>query len=89
VPKEVKSERLTRLLAMQDEISYERNSAFLGKTLRVLATEAECREGVCLYKGKAENQKTVHFSGDGISVGNFYDIKINKIQAFDLFGERV
>ena len=87
VPDSIKSERLSALLKMQDDISYERNSAYLDKTLRVLATDVE-REGE-LYRGKAENQKTVHFVGDNISVGEFYNVKINKIQAFDLFGEAI
>ena len=88
VPDTVKSERLQKLLKMQDDISYERNAAYLGVTMRVLATEIE-REGVSLYRGKAGNQKTVHFVGDNISVGEFYNVKINKIQAFDLFGEAI
>ena len=83
----IKSERLSALLKMQDDISYERNRAYLDKTLRVLATDVE-REGE-LYRGKVENQKTVHFVGDNISVGEFYNVKINKIQAFDLFGEAI
>ena len=89
VPDDIKSERLQALLKMQDDISLERNAAFLGKTLRVLATDVEWRGGERLYRGKAENQKTVHFIGNGITVGNFYNVKINKIQPFDLFGERV
>ena len=87
IPDGVKSDRLQALLKMQDDISYERNSAYLDKTLRVLATDVE-REGE-LYRGKAGNQKTVHFVGDNISVGEFYNVKINKIQAFDLFGEAI
>ena len=84
----VKSERLRALLKMQDEISYERNAEYLGQTLRVLATDVEQAEER-LYRGKAQNQKTVHFVGENISVGEFYNVKINKTQAFDLFGERV
>ena len=88
VPDGVKSERLGVLLKMQDEISYERNAEYLGKTLRVLATDVERSEDK-LYRGKAENQKTVHFTGENMAVGNFYNVKINKTQAFDLFGEAI
>ena len=89
VPEDVKSERLHSLLKMQDGISYGRNEAFLGKTLRVLATDVEGDSVAGLYRGRAENQKTVHFIGKDITVGEFYDVKINKIQAFDLFGEAI
>ena len=89
VAEEIKGERLSALLKMQDEISYERNSAFLGKTLTVLVDAKESHDGKTLYRGKAENQKTVHFIGEDICIGKFYKVKINKIQAFDLFGERV
>ena len=88
ISESVKSERLRALLKMQDEISYERNAEYLGQTLRVLATDVEQAEER-LYRGKAQNQKTVHFVGENISVGEFYNVKINKTQAFDLFGERV
>ena len=88
LPENIKSERLQRLLKMQDDISYGRNEAFLGKTLRVLVDGEESHDGERIYRGKARNQKTVHFNGEGICVGEFCDVKINKIQAFDLFGEK-
>lgn len=85
VPDDIKSARLTRLLNMQDEISYEANLPYLSKTVRVLADSAELRGGKTVYTGRSESGKPVHFTGNA-GIGEFVKVKIEEIRAFDLIG---
>lgn len=86
VPEKEQSERLTRLLAVQDGISYEKNLPYLGRTERVLVDSYEERDGEIIYTGRTATAKLVHFTSDSATVGEFVNVKIERIGAFDLFG---
>ena len=88
VPDSVKSERLTRLLKMQDEISVSANAPYLGRVLRVLVDSFEVRDGVKVYTGRADTGKPVHFTGDA-QLYEYVNVRIEKTGAFDLIGSTV
>ena len=67
VPDAVKSERMQRLLALQNQISLEKNADAVGKTLRVLA-EGPSKNDPETFTGRAESNKLVHFKADRKSV---------------------
>ncbi len=73
-----KSERLTRLLRLQDEIYIKKNREYLGKTVRVLIDSEEFRSGKRILSGKSGTMKTVHFESDKSMIGQFTNVKINK-----------
>ena len=56
VIEKIKSERLSRFQARQDEISLEKNSALIGKTLAVMV-ESVCANG---FQGRSEFNHVVH-----------------------------
>ncbi len=87
VPREIKDERMSRLLALQDNISYKRNERFLGTVCRVLVDSKELREGGVVYTGRNPENKLVHFTSElDVKLGEFVDVKIEKYGAFELIG---
>lgn len=89
VPQSVKSERLSRLLKMQDDISYRKNAPYLGSIVRVLADSEEYRNGERIVSGKTDTAKTVHFASEKCQLGEFVSVKITQIGAFDMIGEEI
>lgn len=82
----VKSERMKRLLLLQDGISLEKNRVYIDRTERVLTDSYEIRDGEIIYTGRTGTSKLVHFRSECAVVGEFVNVKINKAGAFDLFG---
>ncbi|GAA0928894.1 tRNA (N6-isopentenyl adenosine(37)-C2)-methylthiotransferase MiaB [Nonomuraea longicatena] len=69
VPKEVVQERYERLVALQEEISWEENKKQVGRTLEVLVAEGEGRKDAATLRlsGRAADNRLVHFTaGDGV-----------------------
>ena len=86
IKKEIGSERLSRLLAMQDPISLEANAPYLNTVQRVLTDNLEIRQGETVYTGKTATNKPVHFTSENAEIGKFINVKINKCGAFELYG---
>jgi tRNA-2-methylthio-N6-dimethylallyladenosine synthase len=89
IPDEIKSERIKRLFALQDKISYEKNLPYLEGEHRVLVDSVNERDGVKVYSGRTASNKLVHFTAGSASVGDFTKVKINKIGGFDLIGAEI
>jgi tRNA-2-methylthio-N6-dimethylallyladenosine synthase len=64
VPKEVVAERYQRLVAVQEEISWELNRSLVGRTVEVLVAEGEGRkdEATRRLSGRARDGRLVHFA---------------------------
>ncbi|MFF5263403.1 tRNA (N6-isopentenyl adenosine(37)-C2)-methylthiotransferase MiaB [Actinomadura viridis] len=67
LPKEVVQERYERLVALQEEISWEENRRQLGRTLEVLVAEGEGRKDGATRRlsGRARDNRLVHFRAPG------------------------
>ncbi|MBO5903964.1 MAG: tRNA (N6-isopentenyl adenosine(37)-C2)-methylthiotransferase MiaB [Clostridia bacterium] len=87
IPDEVKSERFNRLLAVQNEIALELNQKEVGKTLRVLC-DGISKNNDKVYSGRTEGNKIVFFDGEPCDTGKYLDIKIERAEAFALYGEK-
>ena len=87
VPDSVKSERFNRLLAVQNEIALELNQKEVGKTLRVLC-DGISKNNDKVYSGRTEGNKIVFFDGEPCDTGKYLDIKIERAEAFALYGEK-
>ncbi|MCP2256780.1 tRNA-i(6)A37 thiotransferase enzyme MiaB [Streptoalloteichus tenebrarius] len=70
VPKEVVQERYERLVALQDEISWELNRELVGRTVEVLVAEGEGRKDAETHRmsGRARDGRLVHFTPIGDAV---------------------
>ena len=88
VPEEIKRERIERLLALQNEISLEKNLSLVGKTLRVLA-EGRSKTNADRFTGRTEGGKIVLFDGTDEMTGRFLPVRITRAAPFTLWGEVV
>ncbi len=87
IPDETKSVRFDRLLSVQNEISFRKNSALIGSVHRVLC-DGESKKGNGVYSGRDEGNKIVLFDGEPCDIGNFLNIKITNTDTFSLYGEK-
>ncbi|MCI8387455.1 MAG: tRNA (N6-isopentenyl adenosine(37)-C2)-methylthiotransferase MiaB [Clostridiales bacterium] len=89
IPAEVKSARMERLLAVQNEISLAKNLAAVGTIQRVLI-EGESKSSADMLTGRADSNKLVHIPRTPESeakLGSFANIRITRAETFALFGE--
>ena len=92
VPAEVKAERASIIMEIQQEISNEKNQAKIGQTLKVLFDRKEGQ----FYVGRTEadspevdNEVLVDASKSYARLGDFAMVKITSAEDYDLFGEVV
>ncbi|MBN2743005.1 ribosomal protein S12 methylthiotransferase [Breznakibacter xylanolyticus] len=88
VPDEVKQARVEELMAIQADISRQVNENKVGQTLKVIIDRPE-GDG---FIGRTEYDSPevdpeVIVKGDGLQVGQFYDVKITAAEDYDLVGE--
>ena len=70
VPKEVVQERFERLVALQDEISWELNKELVGRTVELLVSAGEGRKDTDTRRltGRARDGRLVHFTPAGDAI---------------------
>jgi tRNA-2-methylthio-N6-dimethylallyladenosine synthase len=86
LPEKVKTERMSRLLALQNKLLDEKNEAYVGKTMRVLVEGASKTNGAKM-SARTEGNRIVLFDGDESLTGSFINVKITKSSPFALLGE--
>lgn len=85
LPEPVKQERLSRLLALQKEITYNRNKSMVGKRVEVLV-EGCSKNSAREWTGRARTNEVVNFSGDGDLPGKVVTVTIEKACLHSLKG---
>ena len=88
LPEKVKTERMGRLLALQNKLLDEKNEAYVGKTLRVLVEGASKTNGAKM-SARTEGNRIVLFDGDESLTGSFVNVKITRSSPVALIGEMV
>jgi tRNA-2-methylthio-N6-dimethylallyladenosine synthase len=88
VPDKVKNERFDRLLALQNEIAAEKNQGMVGTTVRVLC-DGVSKNNAAMYNGRTEGNKIVFFEGCEGDTGRFVSVRIDRAEAFALYGEKI
>ncbi len=88
IPQEEKEARAARVMALQQEISLERNQSLVGSRLRVLIDRLEGRFAVGRTEHDApEVDNEVYVANPDLQIGHFYWVDIRDAEAYDLFGE--
>ncbi len=87
IPPKLQSERFERLLAVQNEIALEKNQPYVGKTVRILC-DGVSKNNDKVYSGRTDSSKIVFFEGDEADTGKFINVKIDRAEAFALWGEK-
>ncbi|MDD2327655.1 MAG: 30S ribosomal protein S12 methylthiotransferase RimO [bacterium] len=88
VPAEVKQERMERLMELQEGIALSVNEAKVGNTLKVIID----REDPEYYVGRTEydspevDGEVLVGKRQALTIGDFYQVKIESALPFDLFG---
>ena len=89
VPEDVKRERLSRLMALQEKISLEYNRSRVGSVEKVLVDDLA--DGVFVCRSAAESPEVdgevLVKSVPGISVGDFIDVRVTGCDSYDLIAE--
>ena len=85
-----KNTRFEDLMQIQQKISLNKNEAKIGKTFKVIIDKLEGD----YYIGRTEfdspevdNEVLIKAKKEKLEIGNFYNVKINAAEEFDLFGE--
>lgn len=85
VPEEIKSERIHRLLEVQNEISLEINETWVGRTADVLV-EGVSHKQTDLLSGRTRQNKLVVFEGSEDLIGKTVTVEITSAQTWSLSG---
>lgn len=88
VPEDIQSERFSRLLKVQHEISNQINNTIVGSVRRVLV-EGISKNDENMYTGRCESGRLVHFASETDYTGRIVDIKIERAETFNVFGSVV
>ena len=86
VSQELKNERKMRLMDLQAEISNEKNQAMVGKTLKVIIDDAGSKYSVGRTEYDSPEVDNIVNIEDALNVGEFYDVKIDSANEFELIG---
>lgn len=90
IPEEVKQERLSRLMRLQQKISAEIQEDKVGKEMRIVIDrkEGDWYVGRTEYDSpEVDPEILIPTSVDGLAPGMFYNVRVTKADDFDLYGE--
>ena len=90
IPEEVKQERLSRLMRLQQKISAEIQEDKVGKEMRIVIDrkEGDWYVGRTEYDSpEVDPEILIPASIDGLAPGMFYNVRVTKADDFDLYGE--
>lgn len=88
IPEAEKRRRYSELLSVQGDISLSRNLPMVGKIYRVLC-DGVSKTNAELMSGRTPGNKIIFFAGDESDRGNFVDVKVERAEAFSLYGKKV
>ncbi len=90
VPEEVKQSRLEKIMAIQQEVSLEKNMNRVGKVFKTMIDrkEGEYYIGRTEYDSpEVDNEMIIDPEGKELHIGKFYPVIVSKADFFDLFGK--
>jgi ribosomal protein S12 methylthiotransferase len=91
IPAEVKQERADEIMAMQQDISMELNQTKIGNTYKVLFDRKEGGHfiGRTQYDSPEVDNEVLIPATQFVRLGDFANVKINRAEEFDLYGDLV
>lgn len=91
IPDEVKQKRLSRLMALQEEIAMESNEAKIGTIQRVIidSENDEYYVGRTQYDSPEVDPEVLVAKDRPLQVGQMYDVEITGAEPFELIGKAV
>jgi ribosomal protein S12 methylthiotransferase len=92
VPEQVKQDRADGIMMLQQEISNELNKEKVGLVFKTIIDRKEGEHFVGRTEfdsPEVDNEVLIPVEGNDLKIGEFYNIRINKADFFDLYGELV
>jgi ribosomal protein S12 methylthiotransferase len=88
IPREVKEERVSEIMEVQQNISLELNTEKIGNIFKVIIDrrEGDYFIGRTEYDSPEVDQEVLISSEYKLAIGSFYDIRIIQAEEFDLYG---
>lgn len=89
ISEDIKQERKEKLMEIQEEISFEINQKRIGKIFKVLIDRYEKPYfiGRTQYDSpEVDNEVLITAKAKSLKIGQFYNIRINEADSFDLYG---
>ena len=89
ITQEVKQQRLDELMAIQQEISAEKNQSKVGQVLKVIIDreENDCFVGRTEFDSPEVDPEVLIVKTKPLQKGKFYQVKITSAEDYDLFGQ--
>ena len=88
VPDEVKTRRLSEIIALQNELSEASNRRDVGREFEVLV-EGRSKRSDAQLSGRTSQNKVVVFDRGGHGVGEYVRVRITGCSSATLFGEEI
>ncbi|MCL4141513.1 UNVERIFIED_CONTAM: hypothetical protein GTU68_006410 [Idotea baltica] len=89
IPADVKSKRLSEIVALQNKVSLEHNLLDVGKTYEVLI-EGNSKKSEHDFKGRnSQNKMFVFPKVNGYKPGDYIDVRVDKVTSATLIGEAI
>lgn len=85
IPEEVKSERLTRLIALVNEKTREKSAGSVGERVEILCEAFDGKRG--LYLGRDSLGRMGYFESDTSLIGQFVTLEVERASGISLFGK--
>ena len=93
IEQKVKTARLKKLYSVQKKIAKANGKQYLGKTIRVFAEGFDFNSftyyGRAYFNAPDVDGKIYFFSTEEVEYGTYYDVEINKVDGYDLYGDRL
>lgn len=86
VPEEVKSRRLTEIIALQNQLSLQNNQQYIGKVVRVLI-ESLSKKSKEDFSGRNDQNIKVVFPKENYQIGDFVNVLIDRVTTTTLIGK--
>ena len=87
IPDEIKSERMNRLLSLQDEIALSKNLPYVDRCEKILVDSLSKNGDENTYSARTLTNKLVHFTAEENYIGEFKYAKITKAAPYTLYAE--
>ena len=87
ISKEVKKQRITNLVALQNSITKESTKIYLGKEVEILVEGYDEKRN--LYLGRDVYNRMGYFPCEEDLIGQFVTIKVDRVNGVSLFGELI
>ncbi len=85
VPAEIKKQRISKLISLQNKITKEISTQYFGKVEEILVEDKNLKyENV--YCGRTDSGRLVNFMSENNLIGRFVDVKIQKANSATLWG---